>query len=96
MSARRPARPKSFPSTQIPADWEGADIGPETIAKFGAAIKGAGTVVWNGPMGIFEFSKFAEGTRGVAQALAEFRRGHHHRRRRLGGGGRSSWATATR
>ncbi len=55
----------------IPSDWEGADIGPKTIAKFSAAIQGAGTVVWNGPMGIFEFSKFAEGTRGVAKALAE-------------------------
>lgn len=57
--------------TAIPADWEGADIGPNTIAKFSAAVKGAGTVVWNGPMGIFEFSKFAEGTRSMALALAE-------------------------
>lgn len=55
----------------IPADWQGADIGPKTIAKFSAAIKGTGTVVWNGPMGIFEFAKFAEGTRAVAKALAE-------------------------
>ena len=65
------ARRRSCPPTQIPADWEGADIGPETIAKFSAAIKGAGTVVWNGPMGIFEFSKFANGTRAIAQALAD-------------------------
>ena len=62
---------KVVPVTEIPADWEGADIGPATIAKFSAAIKSAATVVWNGPMGIFEFSKFAEGTRAVAQALAE-------------------------
>jgi 3-phosphoglycerate kinase len=55
----------------IPADWEGADIGPQTIEKFSAAIKGAGTVVWNGPMGIFEFSKFANGTRAIAQAVAD-------------------------
>ena len=55
----------------IPSDQEGADIGPETQAKFAAAITGAGTVIWNGPMGIFEFSKFAEGTRAVAQALAD-------------------------
>ena len=55
----------------IPAEQEAADIGPETRAKFAAAVQGAGTVVWNGPMGIFEFSKFAEGTRAVAQALAE-------------------------
>ncbi len=57
--------------TDIPADWEGADIGPKTIEKFRAAIAGAATVVWNGPMGIFEFSKFANGTRAVAQALAD-------------------------
>ena len=62
---------KTVAVSEIPADWEGADIGPATIAKFSEAIQGAGTVVWNGPMGIFEFSKFAEGTRAVAQALAE-------------------------
>lgn len=62
---------KVVPVTEIPADWEGADIGPATIAKYSAAVKGAGTVVWNGPMGIFEYAKFAEGTRGVARALAE-------------------------
>ncbi|HZP80547.1 MAG TPA: phosphoglycerate kinase [Chthonomonadaceae bacterium] len=59
------------PANAIPAGWEGADIGPQTVAKFGAAIQGAGTVVWNGPMGIFEFPKFAEGTRAIARALAE-------------------------
>jgi 3-phosphoglycerate kinase len=55
----------------IPAGWLGADIGPDSIARFSAAIQGAGTVVWNGPMGIFEFPKFAEGTRAIARALAE-------------------------
>jgi phosphoglycerate kinase len=55
----------------IPADQEAADIGPQTREKFANAVKGAGTVVWNGPMGIFEFAKFAEGTRAVAQALAD-------------------------
>jgi phosphoglycerate kinase len=55
---------------QIPEDREGADIGPETIKKFIAAIQGAATVVWNGPMGIFEFSKFANGTHAIAEALA--------------------------
>ena len=59
------------PVSEIPADWEGADIGPKTIEKFSASIKGAATVVWNGPMGIFEFSKFAAGTREVARAVAE-------------------------
>ena len=61
---------KVVAASEIPADWEGADIGPRTIEKFSAAIKGAATVVWNGPMGIFEFSKFANGTRAVAEALA--------------------------
>jgi 3-phosphoglycerate kinase len=55
----------------IPADWEGVDIGPETAKRFAQAVKGAGTVVWNGPMGIFEFDRFAVGTRAMAQALAD-------------------------
>jgi phosphoglycerate kinase len=56
---------------EIPADWEGVDIGPETQKIFAEAVKGAGTVVWNGPMGIFEFDRFAIGTRAMAQALAD-------------------------
>jgi 3-phosphoglycerate kinase len=55
----------------IPADWQGVDIGPETQKLFAEAVKGAGTVVWNGPMGIFEFDQFAVGTRAMAQALAD-------------------------
>ena len=55
----------------IPEDLMGMDIGPKTIELFTAAVKGAGTVVWNGPMGVFEFDKFAEGTRAMAKALAE-------------------------
>jgi phosphoglycerate kinase len=55
----------------IPADWQGVDIGPETQKRFAEAVKGAGTVVWNGPMGIFEFDQFAVGTRAMAQALAD-------------------------
>ncbi|GBC94864.1 Phosphoglycerate kinase [bacterium HR16] len=55
----------------IPAGWQGVDIGPETQKRFAEAVKGAGTVVWNGPMGIFEFDKFAVGTRAMAQALAD-------------------------
>nr|WP_300804812.1 phosphoglycerate kinase [uncultured Acetatifactor sp.] len=55
----------------IPDDMMGMDIGPKTIAAYTAAVKGAGTVIWNGPMGVFEFPSFAEGTRAVAKALAE-------------------------
>ncbi len=65
------AEAKTVPSDQIPAGWQGLDIGEKTREKFAAAVKGAGTVVWNGPMGVFEFDKFAEGTRAVARAVAE-------------------------
>lgn len=54
----------------IPADWEGLDIGPETRALYADALKDAKTVVWNGPMGVFEFENFAKGTIAVAEALA--------------------------
>jgi phosphoglycerate kinase len=55
----------------IPSDHEGADIGPATAAAFSVEIRGAATVLWNGPMGVFEMAPFAEGTRAVAQAMAE-------------------------
>ncbi len=55
----------------VPDGWRILDIGPETVAHFAKAIKGAGTVVWNGPMGVFEMPNFAKGTFGVAQAVAE-------------------------
>ena len=60
---------KVVPTNAIPADWMGLDIGPETIQLFTEAVKGAGTVVWNGPMGVFEFPAFATGTESVAAAL---------------------------
>ena len=47
------------------------DIGPETVAAYAKVIKGAGTVVWNGPMGVFEMPNFANGTFGVAKAVAD-------------------------
>jgi phosphoglycerate kinase len=55
----------------IDAGWSGFDIGPKTIELFKEALKGAKTVVWNGPMGVFEFSNFAEGTLEVCRAVAE-------------------------
>ncbi len=62
---------ETYDSTSIPADQEGADIGPKTRALFADAVKSAKTVVWNGPMGIFENPILAEGTKAVAKALAE-------------------------
>ena len=62
---------KACDSNAIPADWMGLDIGPKTEALFSAAIKGAGTVVWNGPMGVSEWKNFASGTNAVASAVAE-------------------------
>jgi phosphoglycerate kinase len=55
---------------QIPADLEGLDMGPATVAAFGGAVSGAGTVFWNGPVGVFEVGPFRSGTRGVAEAIA--------------------------
>jgi phosphoglycerate kinase len=55
---------------EIPGDAKGLDIGPASVAAFAAALADAGTVFWNGPMGVFEFAPFAAGTRGVAQAVA--------------------------
>ncbi len=58
-------------SDEIPDGWMGLDIGPKTVELFSDAIKGAGTVVWNGPMGVSEWKNFANGTEKVAQAVAE-------------------------
>ena len=57
-------------ATAIPADRMGLDIGPRSVELFAAALEGARTVFWNGPMGVFELAPYAEGTRGVAQAVA--------------------------
>ncbi|MBR0450047.1 MAG: phosphoglycerate kinase [Clostridia bacterium] len=65
------AEHKVVDSDKIPAGWMGLDIGPKTRANFANAIKGAGTVVWNGPMGVSEWKNFAAGTEAVAAAVAE-------------------------
>ena len=65
------ATPTLVSSDAIPNDQMGLDIGPESAAAFAAAIKNCKTVFWNGPMGVFEFPKFAAGTKVVAQALTE-------------------------
>ena len=56
---------------EIPDGWQGLDIGPETVKLYCDAVKDAGTVIWNGPMGVFEFPAFAVGTQAVAQALSQ-------------------------
>jgi phosphoglycerate kinase len=65
------ASARVVPADQIPADSLGLDIGPVSGQAFAAAVRGAKTVFWNGPMGVFEQPAFAEGTRAVAQALTE-------------------------
>ncbi|MEZ5766172.1 MAG: phosphoglycerate kinase, partial [Xanthobacteraceae bacterium] len=55
---------------QIPDGWEGLDIGPKTAELYGETVKNAKTVVWNGPMGVFEMPPFDEGTKRVAEAIA--------------------------
>ena len=61
---------KTMPIGAVPDGWRIMDIGPQTVATYAKVISGAGTVVWNGPMGVFEFPRFAEGTFGVANAVA--------------------------
>ncbi|MDR3206824.1 MAG: phosphoglycerate kinase [Oscillospiraceae bacterium] len=65
------ATPVPFDAGAIPDNMMGLDIGPRTVKLFSDALKAAGTVVWNGPMGVFEFDAFAEGTRAVARAIAD-------------------------
>ena len=59
------------PSNAIPEGWEGLDAGPESRKVFAEAIKGAKTILWNGPAGVFEFDNFSDGSRAVAEAVAE-------------------------
>ncbi|MGF3077044.1 phosphoglycerate kinase [Facklamia sp. P12955] len=64
------AETKVVASEEIPTDYMGMDIGPQTVDLFAETLAGAKTVVWNGPMGVFEMEKFAQGTMGVCQAIA--------------------------
>jgi phosphoglycerate kinase len=65
------ANTKTVPVDAIEDGWMGLDIGPESVASFAEVLSGARTVFWNGPMGVFEMAPFAEGTRGVAQAIVD-------------------------
>jgi phosphoglycerate kinase len=59
-----------YPVDELPDGWLGLDIGPETRERFGHAIAAAKTIFWNGPMGVFEWPRFAAGTAAVAEAVA--------------------------
>jgi phosphoglycerate kinase len=61
---------RTFPAVRIPHGWKGLDVGPETVRAFAERIAGAKTILWNGPMGVFELEPFAAGTLGVAEAIA--------------------------
>ena len=65
------ANTQTVAAGEIPDGWQGLDIGPKTIELYCEAVKDAGTVIWNGPMGVFEFAKFAKGTEAVAEALSK-------------------------
>lgn len=65
------ANSKVVPIEEIPADWQALDIGPKTADLYSNVIQDSKLVIWNGPMGVFEMTKFAGGTRAVAEALAE-------------------------
>ncbi|CRK56320.1 Phosphoglycerate kinase [Alloactinosynnema sp. L-07] len=65
------ANTETVPATAIRDGWKGLDIGPDSVTAYASVLTGAGTVFWNGPMGVFELTPFAEGTRGVAQAIVD-------------------------
>ncbi|MBX8464684.1 phosphoglycerate kinase [Deinococcus sp. RIT780] len=69
------ANTRVVPTADIPDDWEGMDIGPDSQKAFTQALEGAKTVFWNGPMGVFEFDKFASGTNAIAKAVADLGEG---------------------
>ncbi|GAA3069013.1 hypothetical protein GCM10020000_61840 [Streptomyces olivoverticillatus] len=71
LKTKAPANPETVSSDAIPADKEGLDIGPKTRELYAAKLADAGTVFWNGPMGVFEHPDYAGGTKAVAQALVD-------------------------
>jgi phosphoglycerate kinase len=68
--ARADVRPQTVPAREIPRGLKGLDIGPRTVEEFARILADAKTILWNGPMGVFELEPFSAGTRGVATAIA--------------------------
>ena len=67
---RADTQKRTIPIGEMPNGWMGLDIGPQTVQRFSAEIAGAKTIVWNGPMGVFEMPAFAHGTLEIAKAIA--------------------------
>jgi 3-phosphoglycerate kinase len=65
------ANVKIVKRSAIPDDWEGMDIGPATVGKYKSVLEGAKTIIWNGPVGVFEFDAFSKGSFAIAKILAE-------------------------
>ena len=65
------AQHKTIPTGTVPVGWRALDIGPETVKAYGKVIANAALVIWNGPMGVFEFPAFAEGTFKIAKVISE-------------------------
>ena len=64
---------ETVPALAVPSGWRIMDVGPRTVVRFREALQGCATVLWNGPMGVFEFPAFAQGTRELAQAIANLK-----------------------
>jgi phosphoglycerate kinase len=75
VKARRLGALKEVEAGQIPAGWKGVDIGPQSVEKFRAVLQNAKTVIWNGPMGVFEIEQSAKGTFAVAGMMADITAG---------------------
>jgi phosphoglycerate kinase len=75
----------------IPEGWEGMDCGPESMKRFREQVLASGTVIWNGPAGVFEFDNFSKGTKSVLEAVAEL---HKSGKKGIIGGGDSATAAA--
>ena len=73
------ANQQTFPIDQIPDGWEGMDAGPESLAAFREVVLQSKTILWNGPLGVFEFSRFSQGTIALGEAISASTKTAHSR-----------------